>query len=209
MEREALAERSDCFTRFTCNTDVERFTRERGDRARHVNCSTRVVTLGPGWYALYVRSRAEHMVARYLEEKGYEPFLPLYRSKRRWVDRVKELELPLFPNYVFCRVTSHAVGLIVSTPGVLRIVGAGNVPIPVDDSEVDALKRIVGTELPVEPWPFLHVDQKVEIQAGPLCGVRGVLTRIGNSDRLIVSVLLLQRSVSVEIDRCHVAPLEA
>jgi transcription antitermination factor NusG len=137
------------------------------------------------------------MVARHLEDKGYEPFVPIVRAK------------PLFPNYVFCRVTGRASGLMVSTPGVVKIIGAGNVPIPIDDAEVDALKRIAATTLPVEPWPFLHVDQKVEIQAGPLAGVRGVLTRIGNSDRLIVSVLLLQRSVSVEIDRCDVAPLIA
>jgi transcription antitermination factor NusG len=167
------------------------------------------VTLHEGWYALYVRSRAEHVVARMLDEKGYESFLPLYRLKRRWSDRVKALELPLFPNYVFCRVTGHAVGLIVSTPGVIRIVGAGNVPIPVEDAEIDALKKIVNTELPVEPWPFLCAEQNVEICAGPLAGVHGVLTRVGQSDRVIVSVLLLQRSVSVEVDRRDVMPIGA
>jgi transcription antitermination factor NusG len=167
------------------------------------------VTLTGGWYALYVKSRAEHMVARYLEEKRYEPFLPVYRSKRQWTDRIKELDRPLFPNYVFCRVTDNAIGLIVSTPGVIRIVGAGNVPIPVEDAEIDALKTIMRADLPVAPWPHLHAEQKVEIQAGPLSGVQGVLTRVGNSNRLIVSVLLLQRSVSVEIDRCDVVPLGA
>jgi transcription termination/antitermination protein NusG len=165
------------------------------------------VKLLDGWYALHVRSRAEHMVTRYLEEKGYEPFLPLYRARRRRPNRLKDIALPLFPNYVFCRVRAEAVGLIVTTPGVLKIVGAGNVPVPVEDAEVDALRKLMNARVPVEPWPFLHVGQSVEIQAGPLCGVRGVLARVGNSDRLIVSVMLLQRSVSVEIEACHVAPL--
>jgi transcription antitermination factor NusG len=165
------------------------------------------VTLHEGWYALYVKSRAEHAVARYLGEKGYEPFLPLYRSTRRWTDRLKDLDLPLFPNYVFCRVTPHAVGRIISTPGVVRIVGTGNVPVPVEDSEVEALRQIVHAQVHVEPWPYLYVDRRVEIQAGPLRGVQGVLTRVANHDRLIVSVMLLQRSVSVEVDIRDVMPV--
>lgn len=165
------------------------------------------MTLHPGWYALYVRSRSEHQVARHLTEKGYETLLPLHRETRRWSDRIKDVTLPLFPNYVFCRMSSTGVGLIVGTPGVVRIVGTGATPVPIDTGEIDAVRRIVSAGVPVGPWPFLHVGQRVEIQSGPLNGLQGILTRAGNADKLVVSVWMLQRSVAVEIDRRQAVPL--
>lgn len=165
------------------------------------------MALKESWYALHVRSRAELSVARQIQQKGYEPFVPLYRSRRRWADRMKELELPLFPSYVFCRVTMASAGRVVTTPGVIRIVGAGGVPIPVDDGEIEALRRVACTRLCAEPWPYLQAGQRVELCAGPLRGLQGVLAQSANGDRLIVSVSLLQRSVSVEISGHDVMPL--
>jgi transcription antitermination factor NusG len=165
------------------------------------------VIVNDGWYALHVRPRAERVAARHLEDKGYRPFVPFFRSRRRWSDRVREIQLPLFPNYVFCEVTDTAVGRIVTTPGVIRIVGAGNVPIPIDASEIDALKRVVAVGNDVRPWPFLQVGQRVEILAGPLRAVRGIVARFGNSNRLVVSISLLQRSVAVELEGCDVLPM--
>ncbi len=165
------------------------------------------IDLKDSWYVLHVRPRAELAVARQLAEKGYEQFVPLYRSRRRWADRVKDLDLPLFPSYVFCRVTSQSAGRIVTTPGVVRIVGAGNVPVPVDEDEVRALQRVSTRREGLEPWPYVHVGQRVELRAGPLRGLQGVLVQASGGDRLIVSVSLLQRSVSVRIDACDVAPV--
>ncbi len=161
------------------------------------------------WYAIYVRSRFERTVGRLLAEKSYEQFVPMYRCRRRWSDRVKEVELPLFPNYAFCRMTDTARGRIVTTPGVIRIVGAGNQPLPVDESEIAALQQIMASGVRTEPWPFLQVGRPVQIDGGPLCGMRGVLCRIRNADRLIVSVTLLRRSVAVELDRAMVSPVES
>jgi len=162
------------------------------------------VNLECRWYAVQVRPKSERFTSQLLGAKGYEPFFPLYRSRRRWSDRIKELELPLIPNYVFCRVLPDAMGNIVTTPGVVRLVGAGRTPIAVDDREIDALQRIDALRLDARPWPFFHEGQWVEILDGPLAGVRGVLLRVKSAHRLVVSVSLLQRSVAVELDASSV-----
>src|SRR5262245_8410709 len=135
------------------------------------------MTLNECWYALYVRPRAERMVAMMLEEKGYELFLPTHTCRRRWADRVKDLQLPLFPGYLFCRVTPTSAGRIVTTHGVIRIVGSASAPIPVDDEEIETLRAVVKSRLHIEPWPYLRVGQKVRIESGPLAGLQGVLIR--------------------------------
>jgi transcription antitermination factor NusG len=144
-----------------------------------------------------------------LGEKGYELFLPTYLSRRRWSDRVKQIEMPLFPGYLFCRVTPESSGRIVMTPGVIRFVGIGNSPLPIDDQEIDALRMVVESEFKVEPWPFLRVGQTVRIETGPLTGLTGLLVRVANQHRVVVSVSLLQRSVAVEIDSVSVTPVSA
>jgi transcription antitermination factor NusG len=167
------------------------------------------MTLTESWYAVHVKPRAELSVARHLDAKGYQQFVPLYRSRRRWADRVKELEMPLFPQYVFCRTTINTSGRIVTTPGVIRLVGVGNMPVPIEDHEIEALQLIVNTRLRAEPWPFLQIGQRVELAAGPLKGMRGILVRFANGNRLIVSVTLLQRSVSVEVHGHDVVPVDS
>lgn len=163
-------------------------------------------TLREGWYALHVRPRAERVVSQFLEEKGYEPFLPVYASHRRWSDRVKVVHQPLFPTYLFCRVTGDSIGRIVGTPGVIRLVGAAGTPIQIDDAEIDALKLVVASSLTVEPWPFLSVGQKVTITTGPLAGIEGLLVRFASRERLVVSVSLLQRSVAIVVESSWVEP---
>jgi transcription antitermination factor NusG len=159
-----------------------------------------VVDLECRWYAVQVRPKSERCTSQFLHAKGYDPFLPLYPCRRRWSDRIKELHLPLIPNYLFCRVTSEAIGAIVTTPGVIRIVGAGRTPIAIDDHEISALQRIDALRLSARPWPFLREGQTVQVTDGPLAGTRGVLLRVKSAQRLVVSVSLLQRSVAVELD---------
>ena len=163
--------------------------------------------LESGWYAVQVRPKCERLVAELLCTKGYDQFLPLYVERRRWSDRIKTLELPLIPQYVFCRATPDAVGRIVTTPRVIRIVGCGRTPVAVDPEEMEALQRIDAHRLRAEPWPFLHPGQSVEIRGGPLDGVRGVLARVKTGHRLVVSVTLLQRAVAVEVDAYSVIAL--
>lgn len=159
------------------------------------------------WFALLVKSQYEKSVASALDGKGYEQLLPLYSVSHRWSDRIKQLSRPLFPGYVFCRFDlNKRLGILV-TPGVLQVVGAGKVPLPVDDREISAVRSIVESGLQAEPWPFLRVGQRVRIERGSLEGVEGILLAIKKTYRLIVSVTLLQRSVAVELDQDWASPL--
>ena len=150
------------------------------------------------WYALQVRPRFEKIIASTLLSKGYEGFLPLYRHRSRWSDRIKEVELPLFSGYMFCRFDINKRLPILVTPGVIQIVGIAKTPYPVDDNEIAALQSIVISGLQTEPRSYLNIGEKVRIEIGPLAGVEGILTSIKGSKRLIVSVNLLLRSVSVD-----------
>jgi transcription antitermination factor NusG len=159
------------------------------------------------WYALRVRPRFEKMVASVLLLKGYEGFLPLYIRRSRWSDRIKNVELPLFPGYMFCRFDVNKRLPILVTPGVIQVVGIGKSPHPVDDDEIAALQSIVISGLQAEPRSYLNIGQRVRIELGPLAGVEGILTSTKGSSRLVVSVSLLQRSVSVEIDQSWAIPV--
>ncbi len=160
------------------------------------------------WYALRVRPRFEKVVAATLLTKGYEGFLPLYRHRSKWSDRVKEVHLPLFSGYLFCRLDlNHRLPVLI-TPGVMQIVGIGKVPHPVDEAEVAALQAIVLSNLQANPRSYLNVGEKVRIEIGPLAGLEGILISMKGSSRLVVSVTLLQRSVAVEIDEAWVVPVK-
>jgi transcription antitermination factor NusG len=153
------------------------------------------------WFAIQTRPRHEKMVGLHLTSKGYETFLPTYRAKRRWSDRMKIVVLPLFEGYVFCRTDDEHAGRIILTPGVVRLVSVAGVPATIDDDEIDALRRIVASSAEVEPWPFLRVGDRVRIESGALAGIEGILESVRGKRRVIVSVTLLQRSVAVELDR--------
>ena len=159
------------------------------------------------WYALHVRPRFEKNVQMHLEEKGYEVFYPTYSVTRQWSDRVKSLQFPLFPGYVFSRFSVHARLPILVTPGVNQVVGAGKTPIKVDDAELQTIRRVLESGVAAQPWPYLKVGESVRIETGPLEGLLGIVTRIKNSYRLVVSVSLLMRSVSVELDSSWIKPI--
>jgi transcription antitermination factor NusG len=159
------------------------------------------------WYALHVKPRHEKKTVRALESKGVEHFLPLYKTRRRWSDRYKSVELPLFPGYVFSRFEPRCRVPILAIPGVLYVVGAGGAFLPVEDSEIAALQSIVRSGLPAHPWPFLQTGQAIRIDGGPLCGLSGRLLEFKGAHRLVVSVALLQRSVAVEVESEWVTPL--
>lgn len=156
------------------------------------------------WFALQIRTRREAFAAEHLAGKGYEWFLPVYKSRRLWSDRIKELNAPLFPGYLFCRFDPQNRLPILKTPGVIQIVGCNRVPIPVDEQEIGAIQTLVASGIPNRPWPFLSAGDKVRIESGPLRGVEGILTHVKGNHSLVLSVSLLQRSVAVDIDAAFV-----
>ena len=152
------------------------------------------------WYALRIRARDARATAEALHGKGHDVFLPFYVSRRRWSDRIKEVKLPLFPGYLFCRLDTGKRLPVLVTPGVLHIVGTGKQPVPLDDGEIAAIQSIVASRLQARPWPFLRVGQRVRVERGPLSGMEGILISLKNGYRLVLSVTLLQRSVAVEVE---------
>ncbi|HTU47835.1 MAG TPA: transcription termination/antitermination NusG family protein [Bryobacteraceae bacterium] len=152
------------------------------------------------WFAVQVWSRREHICAKHLRQRGYEVFLPCYRERRRWSDRIKIVDRALFPGYLFCRFQPFVSATIIATPEVLGIVGDGCGPLPVARQEIEAIQRIVSSNAPAEPWPLPHTGEKVRIEVGPLRGLEGVLLRAKSHHRLVVLVSLLQRAIAVEVD---------
>jgi transcription antitermination factor NusG len=153
------------------------------------------------WYAVTVKPRHERVVAQCFRHQSLEEFLPLFRSRRVWSDRAKEIDLPLISGYVFCRFHQRDRVRVLRTPGVTGLVGFGGVPAPLGDGDIEALGRVAASGCRTMPWPFLRAGQRVRIRNGPLAGLEGVVLESRGSWRLVVSVCLLQRSVAVEIGR--------
>jgi transcription termination/antitermination protein NusG len=120
---------------------------------------------------------------------------------------MKQIELPLFPGYIFCKfdVTNRLPILVI--PGVISITGYGKALLPIPEQEITAVRRIVGSSMPYGPWPSMHVGQAVRVRSGPLQGLEGLIVEMRNTYHLVISVTLLSRSVSVLIDRNDVAPI--
>ena len=162
---------------------------------------------GLSWFAIQVKSTHEKRVTSLLQYQTYECFLPLYTSRRRWSDRIKRVELPLFPGYVFSRFTPAGRIPILKTPSVISIVGIGAIPAPIDECEIAAIQRAVASGFGLSPHPFLQIGQRVRINGGSLYGLEGLIADVRKRDRLILSVTMLQRSVAVEIDSAWATPI--
>lgn len=160
--------------------------------------------VGRSWFAIQVVGRREKIAHEFLLAKGYESFLPLYNCRRHWSDRVKQLALPLFPGYLFCRFNLYKRLPILQTPGILCIVGIGKAPVPISKREISAIRSVVEARIPAQPWPFLQTGQRVRLSRGPLEGLDGIVLQLKSSCRLVVSIKLLQRSVAAEIDSAWV-----
>lgn len=162
--------------------------------------------IGDPWCAVYTRHQHEASVSEMLQTKGFEVFLPLYSSLRRWKDRKKLLSLPLFPCYVFVRGVLERRLPVLTTPGVHMIINCGERVATIPDEEIEAIRRTVEGQFRVEPHPFLRCGERVRVVRGSLEGVEGVLTRKKNLYRLVLSVEMLAQSVAVEIDAMDVVP---
>jgi transcription antitermination factor NusG len=159
------------------------------------------------WWALYTRHQHEKTVADMLSAKGFEVFLPLYESIRRWKDRSKKLALPLFPCYVFVRGGLDRRLQVVTTPGVHMILFHGEQVAMIPTVEIDVIRKVVEGPFRVEPHPFLKCGERVRVIRGSLEGVEGVLVRKKNLYRLVLSVDMMAKSVAVEIDATEVEPV--
>ena len=153
------------------------------------------------WVALVVRPRAERKVQTGLARIGLESFVPWHGVRRRWSDRAKTLDQNLFPGYVFCRSTFSERLLVLNQPGVEWVVSFDHVPALIPDAEISSLRRLVGSELPLAPWPFLRAGQRVRIEKGSLAGLEGTLARDSTAWRVVMNVSTVQRSIAVQVDR--------
>jgi transcription antitermination factor NusG len=159
------------------------------------------------WYAIQVAAQKEKPVASVLSRKGYECFLPLYSKRSVWSDRIKVTSVPLFSGYIFCRFDVQFRLPILVTPNVRAIVGNGKIPAVVPERDLEAVRSALLNGLPIEPYDCLTEGDLVRVTKGPLTGVEGIFVRYRGSNRLVLSVALIQRSVAVEIDRLCIEPV--
>jgi transcriptional antiterminator NusG len=159
------------------------------------------------WYALRTRSNYEKIASSLLGARGFEQFLPLYRSPKRVSGRTVDNSVPLFPGYLFCRFDGRYRSPILGTLGVASIVAFGGKPAQIDDVEIEAIRKALGSGQNIEPHPYLHEGQKIRVEKGPLRGLEGILVKKLNW-RIVISVQLLLRAVAVEIDPDNIIPLD-
>ncbi len=158
----------------------------------------------PQWFAVHTCSRHEKQVALHLASRGVEHLLPVYEEVHRWIDRQTKVLLPLFPGYLFVRINLAHKMDVLTVPGVARLVGFQGGPLPVSVGEIDAIRRGITSGITLAPHPYLKVGCRVRVCRGPLAGVEGLLVRTRNTDRLVVSVDLIMKSVALEIDAADV-----
>jgi transcription antitermination factor NusG len=158
------------------------------------------------WYAAYTCAQHEKRVAAELGMREVEHFLPLYSSVRRWKDRRVQLDLPLFPGYVFVRLALRDRLRVVQIPSVVRLVGFNGSPTALPDEEMEILRTGLCNSLRAEPHPFLTVGRHVRITNGPFAGLGGILKQKKSNLRVVVSLELIQRSVAVDVDAADVRP---
>lgn len=159
------------------------------------------------WFAVQVTPNHEVAVDTLLGCKGYERFLPTHMVNRKWADRIKTLQQPMFPGYIFCHCQQAAVTPILRTSGVIRIVNFGGKPCSVPEAEIEGLRRVVQSKKQTYAVPFVAVGNMVQVKDGPLAGIVGIITKLKNRDRLTLSVESIMRSVAIEVDAWEVASI--
>lgn len=159
------------------------------------------------WYAIYTRHQHEKMVDHILTNKGFDTFLPLYATTHNWKDRTKALSLPLFPCYVFLKGGIERRLQIITTPGIYGLVSCAGQPAAIPDAEIEAIRRVIESGVPVEAHPFLKCGSRVRVKCGLLAGIEGILVRKKNVSRLVLSVEMLGTSAAIEVGAFQVEPV--
>ena len=176
-------------------------------KERHNTTGMQVLFREARWYAAYTCANREKRIAEQLRGRAIEHFLPLYEAVHRWKDRRVRLELPLFPGYVFVRLPLAERLRVLEVPSVVRLVGFGEHPEPLNDDEVETLRIGLRSGLGAQPHAFLPLGRRVRITHGPLSGLEGVLLRRKGNLRIVLSVDLIQRSIVVDVDAADVVPV--
>ena len=162
---------------------------------------------GRRWYAVYTTPFHEKQAAEHLGVHEIEHFLPLYSLARRWKDgRRVILELPLFPNYLFVNACRAERIRVLRTPGVLSIVGTSRGAVPLPTTEIESLRNSLHL-YNAAPHPFLNVGERARIRNGALAGMQGIVLRHKNSTRIVLTLDLIMRSITVELDAGDLEPL--
>jgi len=164
--------------------------------------------LQPRWYAVHTRSRHEKSVSRQLVGREIETFLPAYQAVHRWRNGRHRVELPLFPGYTFVRIALVDRLEVLKVPGVVRLVGFNGMPTPLDDGEIESLRRALLGGVGATPHPYLRVGRRVRITAGPLTGREGILVRRQGTSRVVLSIDVIQRSILVDVEADSLALAE-
>jgi transcription antitermination factor NusG len=177
----------------------------RSNESAASNCCAE--STSASWYALYTCSRHEKQVAKQLEQRQVNVFLPLYPSVRRWKDRRVELQLPLFPSYVFVHFPLQQRVEVLNVPGAVRFVAFNGRPAAVAENDLVRLRSALTAGLDPHPHPYLRIGRRVRVCSGPLAGMEGILVRKKDRFRLVLSIDIIMRSVAVEVDASDVEPL--
>ena len=163
--------------------------------------------MGPRWYAVYTSANHEKKVAAEFGRRSVESFLPLYSSVRRWKDRRVQLQMPLFPGYVFAHLALGDRLRVIQVPGVVKLVGFGGQPVALPDEQLEALRSGLNGQLRAEPHPYLTIGRRIRIVRGAFEGAEGTLVRKKGVFRVVLSLELIMRSIAVEMDVADVEPM--
>ena len=160
----------------------------------------------PEWYALYTRSRFEKKLLGELSDRNIEVFLPMREVLSRWKDRRKKVWLPMFPGYIFVNHVNTPENRfrILNIPGAVRFVGQEGRAEPVPEEQIEAVRIFLESSIAVDPYPYMHIGSRVEVIAGPLKGIQGILIEKRGKFRFVVQVDLIRQAVSVEINASDV-----
>jgi len=170
---------------------------------------TIAISEAPQWYAVQTRGRHEKKVANKLSEKGIETYLPALRELHRWSDRNKIVEVPLFPCYTFVRMAPDPLERlrVLQTNGVVKIVGSGSEPCPIDHKQIEDIRILLGTKVPVTMYPFLKIGQRIRIRSGCLTGLEGILLSRPRESTLVISIDAIQRAIAISVDGYQIEPI--
>jgi transcription antitermination factor NusG len=165
--------------------------------------------LAPKWYALYTRSRFEKKMLGDLTDRRIEVFLPMREVISRWKDRKKRIWIPLFPGYLFVNHvdTPENRFRILNIPGAVRFVGFEGRANPIPDEQIHYVRKFLEASISIDPYPYMQVGSRVEVVAGPLKGIRGILVEKRGRFRFVIQVDLIRQAVSAEIDASDVRPI--
>jgi transcription antitermination factor NusG len=159
------------------------------------------------WFAITVDQKLTQLILTSLSQKGYDAFTPFQTVVRKWRDRTSELLAPAFPGYVFARLNVRFRLPVLTTPGVRGLVGYGKHPVPICEEEIDAIRRVMSSSLPAEPFPFPEAGDAVRLIKGPLAGLTGILVGKGRLNRFLVRVALIQRALAIDVEPDWLGPM--